>query len=216
MKDLPEKLSPLLGDASEHQEDIERINGVKMPTVHLYEGYSRGPRATKDRCTICHRLIGHHCFVVVDGEGLANATCYAQREAERRVEKRDIAADRKRLKGSILGPLTLTDMVKHYISRTEAAEKRVAELEGERDEALAACAELRGVVSSAGKDLLERLEKAESIIKRTAQHRHRLIRNAACKQCKEFPCEGDDRVLCIHKNLMTDIDAYLKGGGEDA
>ena len=68
----------------------------------------------------------------------------------------------------------------------------------------------------AGKDLLERLEKAESIIKRTAQDRHRLIRNAACKQCKEFPCEGDDRVLCIHKNLMTDIDAYLKRGGKDA
>ena len=38
---------------------------------------------------------------------------------------RDIAADRKRLKGSILGPLTLTDMVKHYIYRTEAAEAKV-------------------------------------------------------------------------------------------
>lgn len=110
----------------------------------------------------------------------------------------------------------LASMALHYISRTEAAEKRVAELEGERDEALAACAELRGVVSSAGKDLLERLEKAESIIKRTAQDRHRLIRNAACKQCEEFPCEGDDRVLCIHKNLMTDIDAFLKRGAKDA
>jgi GTP1/Obg family GTP-binding protein len=76
-------------------------------------------------------------------------------------------------------------------------------------EAYNRCEELL-VRNDTGRDLLERVREAESIIKRTAQDRHRLIRNAACKQCKEFPCEGDDRVLCIHKNLMTDIDAFLK------
>ena len=74
----------------------------------------------------------------------------------------------------------------------------------------------KALSSDAGKDLLERKRQAESIIKRFAEFDHMLIRKAVCKECGESPCKGDDKVLCVYKDLIADIDAFLKGGGKDA
>lgn len=74
----------------------------------------------------------------------------------------------------------------------------------------------KALSSHAGKDLLERLRQSESIIKRFAEFDHMLIRKAVCKECGESPCKGDDKVLCVYKDLIADIDAFLKGGGKDA
>ncbi len=81
--------------------------------------------------------------------------------------------------------------------RLEISSPHTGKFRGKLAKSETACAEMR---------------QAEDLLKRIAQDDYQTLRHGACRRCKKWPCVGDDRILCVHKNLIADIDAFLKRG----